>query len=105
MFNIQHSIILQNEYPTLVTVPTVHKIETLKPMRVPYVLINLAKESVFLLKGELLGSLEPFEENVQKIITSTSMEMMNIEAEENQNTEVGEVERKFITSPADVEVH
>ena len=31
--------------------------------------------------------------------------MMNIEAEENQTTEVGEVEKKFITSPADVEVH
>ena len=31
--------------------------------------------------------------------------MMSIEEEENQNTEVGEVEKKFITSPADVEVH
>ena len=105
MYNIQQSIILQNEYPTLVTMPTIHKIETLKPMRVPYVLINLAKENVFLQRGELLGSLEPLEENIQKIVTSTSMEMMNIEAEENQNTEVGEVEKKFITSPADVEVH
>ena len=58
MYNIQHSIILQNEYPTLVTVPTIHKIETLKSMRVPYVLINLAKEGVFLPKGELLGNLD-----------------------------------------------
>ena len=105
MYNVQHSKILQNEYPTLVTVPTIHKIETLKPMRVPYVLINLAKESVFLPRGELLGSLEPLEENIKKIVTSTSMEMMNIEAEEKQNTEVGEVEKKFITSPADVEAH
>ena len=32
------------------------------------------------------------------------MEMMNIETEEDQNTEVGEVEKKF-TSPADVKVH
>ena len=30
---------------------------------------------------------------------------MSIEAEENQNTEVGEVEKKFITSPANDEVH
>ena len=45
------------------------------------------------------------EDNIQKIITSTLMEMMSIEAEENQNTEVGEVEKKLITSPADVEVH
>ena len=78
MYNIQHSIILQNEYPALVTVPTISKIETLKPMRVPYVLINLAKENVFLPRGELLGSLEPLEKNIQKIVTSTSMEMMNI---------------------------
>ena len=105
MYNIQHNMILQNEYPTLVTVPTIHKIETSKPMRVLYVLINLAKESVFLPRGELLGSLEPLKENIQKIVTSTSMEMMNIEAEEDQNTEVGEVKKKFITSPADVEIH
>ena len=104
MYNVQQNMILQNEYPTLVTVPTVHKIETLKPMKIPYVLINLAKENVFLPKGELLGSLEPLEENIQKIVTSTSMEMKSIE-EENQNTEVEEVKKKFVTSPADVEVH
>ena len=65
----------------------------------------MAKESVLLLKGELLGSLESVEENIQKIVTSTSMEMMSIEIEENQNTEAGEVEKKLIISPADVEVH
>ena len=105
MYNIQHNMILQNEYPALVTVPIVDKIETLKPMKVPHVLVNFAKEAVFLPKGELLGSLEPLEENIQRIVTSTSVEMMNIEAEENQNTEVGEVEKKLITSPANVEVH
>ena len=105
MYNVQQNMSLQNEHPTLVTVPTIHKIETLKPMRIPYILINFAKENVFLLKGELLGNLDPLEENSQKIVTSTSMEMMSIEEEENQNTEVGEVEKKFITSPADVEVH
>ena len=67
-------------------------------------MINFAKENVFLPKGELLGNLDPLEENIQKIVTSTSMEMMSIEEEENQNTEVGEVEKKFITSSADVEV-
>ena len=105
MYNVQQNMILQNEYPALITVPTVHKIDTLKPIKIPYILINFAKENVFLPKGELLGNLEPLEENVQKIITSTSIEMMSIEEEENQNTEVGEVEKKFITSPADVEVH
>ena len=105
MYNVQQNMILQNEYPTLVTVPTVHKIETLKPMKIPYVLINFAKENIFLPKEELLGSLEPLEGNIQKIVTSTSMEMMSIEEEENQNTEVEEVKKKFITSPADVEVH
>ena len=74
-------------------------------MRILYILINFAKENVFLSKGELLGNLDPLEENVQKIITCTSMEMMSVEEEENQNTEVGDVEKKFITSPADVEVH
>ena len=52
-------------------------------MRIPYILINFAKENMFLLKGELLGNLDPLEENIQKIVTGTSMEMMGIEEEEN----------------------
>ena len=68
----------------MVTIPTIHQVETLKPMNVPYVLINLAKESVLLSKGELLGSLEPVEEDIGKIFTSITKEMMNIEAEENK---------------------
>ena len=52
---------------------------------------------MFLPKGELLGNSDPLEENIQKIVTSTSMEIMSIEEEENQNTEVGEVGKKFIT--------
>ena len=105
MYNLQHNIILQNEYPTLVTIPIVHRVETLKPMQVPYVLINLAQESVSLAKGELLGNLEFVEEDIGKILTNTTMEMMSMEVQEHQNTEVGEVEKKFITSPTDVEVH
>ena len=105
MYNVQQNMILQNEHLALVTVPTVHKIETLKPMRIPYILINFAKENVFSLKGELLGNLDPLEDNIKKIVTSTSMEMMSIEEVENQNTDVGEVKKKFITSPANVEVH
>ena len=74
-------------------------------MQVPYVLINLAKESVSLSMGEVLGNLELVEEDIEKIVTDTAMEMMSAEIEEDQNTEVGEVEEKFITSPTDVEVH
>ena len=54
MYNVQPNIILQNEYPTLITIPTVHQVETLKPMQVPYVLINLAEESL-IDKGRTVG--------------------------------------------------
>ena len=97
-------MILQNEYPTLITIPSIHRVETLRPMIVPYVLVNLSNNSIFLPKGELLVSLESMEDNIQKIITSTSMKMMTIETKEDQNTVVGEVEKKFITLP-DVGVH
>ena len=63
-------------------------------MQVPYVLINLAEESVSLTKGELLGNLELVEEDIEKIVTNTAMEIMSVEIEEDQNTEVGEVEKK-----------
>ena len=35
-------------------------------MRIPYILINFAKEDVFVPKGELLGNLYHLEENIQK---------------------------------------
>ena len=66
-------------------------------MQIPYVLINLAQESVSLAKGEMLGNLEFVEEDMEKIFTNTAMEMMSMEVQEHQNTEV--------TSVADVEVH
>ena len=68
------------------------------------ILINLAKESVSLAKGELLGNLELIEKDIGKIVTDTAMEMMSMEIEEDQNTEVGEVEKKFITSPTEHKV-
>ena len=52
-----------------------------------------------------MGNLELVEEDIEKIVTNTAMEIMNVEIEEGQNTEVGEVEKKFITSPTDIEVH
>ena len=63
MYNIQPNMILQNEYPTLITVPTIHRVETLKPRILPYALVNLSNDSIFLPKGELLGSLESMEDN------------------------------------------
>ena len=44
----------------------VHRVETLKPMQVPYVLINLAEEGVSLSKGEVLGNLELVKEDIEE---------------------------------------
>ena len=73
MYNVQPNMILQNEYPALITIPTIHRAETLRPMIVPHVFVNLLYDSIFLPKEELLGSLESMKDNIQKIITSTWM--------------------------------
>ena len=62
----------------LKSLPNIHRVEPLRPIIVPCVLVNLSNDSIFSPKGELLGSLESMEDNIQKIITSTSMEMMSI---------------------------
>ena len=80
MYNVQQNMILQNKHPALVTVPTIHKIETLKLMGIPYILINFAKENVFLPKGELLGNLDPLECKAQPCRASLSYPFHNTAA-------------------------
>ena len=52
------NFLLSDEYPELVLIPTVHNVEITKLECIPYVLLNLSEEAIFLRKGEILGHLE-----------------------------------------------
>ena len=95
MFEVRPNFLLTN-----VMIPMLHKVEGIKQKCIPLVLLNLAEdESIFLKKGEILGSLEPSSIEIGEIIKENWSGP--VESSEKQNTEIP-LEKKFITSPAQV---
>ena len=86
----------------------VHKTEN-----VPLVVINLLSDDVYLLKGETMGFMQNQSLDISEIMTETSTEPSPIIFEDNDREvlyEWGEMnnesrEKRFITSPANIEVH
>ena len=66
-------------------------------------LLNLtADESIFLKKGEILGSLDPSSIEIEEIIKGDWSGQ--VDSNEKENTEIL-LEKKFITSPAEINTH
>ena len=70
---------------------------------IPYVLLNLSKEEIFLRKGEILGHLKKEDITVEEITTETMLQSEDMELTK-PNCEILS-EKMFITSPADVDTH
>ena len=69
----------------------------------PLALLSLAEdESIFLKRGEILGSLEPSSIEIGEIIKEDWSGP--VKSNEKENTEIP-LEKKFITSPAEVNTH
>ena len=67
-------------------------------------IVNLSQEGIFLPKGHMMGNLEPTSISVEEITTETSFTQTEV-PEEILKDETIPLEKKFITSPADVERH
>ena len=99
VFEVKPNFLLNNEYPNLIIVPMMHIMQGEKHDCIPLVLINLNEdEKIFLRKGEILGHLEP-----------SSIEINEIVKEDWPKEDLGggrnetiPLEKKFITSPAEV---
>ena len=73
---------------------------------ISYVLVNLSTDQVYLPKRKLLGQLIPTDDNNKNIFPETVYaEICNIIDISDLDQENIRIEKKFITSPADVEVH
>ena len=94
VYEVKSNLLLTNEHPNLVVLPMLHVVQKEKHDNIPIALINLDEdEKIFLEKGEILGYLEP-----------SPIEITEIVQEEKEDESIL-LEKKFITSPAEVNTH
>ena len=114
LYDIEPKEMIIEKYPSLCIIPMIHNVDVHRTEHQPLVVINLAMDDVNLSKGETMGymSIQPLE--ISEIMTETSTEPSLLVCEDNEkevlNRQEGDyikekVEMKFITSPADIEVH
>ena len=91
------NFLLSNDYPELVLIPTVHNVEITKVECIPYILLNLSEEAIFLRKGEILRHLEKEDITIEEITTETMLQSKDMESEK---LNLGDSLKKvFIASP------
>ena len=92
----------------------IHNADVYKTENVPLVVINFSADDIFLFKGETMGYMQNQSLDISEIMTETSTEPSPIiledydkEVLQEQEGEVnkGNMEKRFITSPANIEVH
>ena len=92
----------------------IHNVDVHRTQHLPLVVINFASDDINLLKGETIGFMQIQTIEISEIMTETSTEPLSIMYEDDDkevlNKQEGEtgkesLEKKFITSPVDIEVH
>ena len=114
LYEIEQSDIINEKYPNLCVIPMIHNVDVHRTEHLPLVVINFASDDVNLSKGETMGFMQIQSLEISEIITETSTEPSSIIYEDDVNEVLREqegkfekenIEKKFITSPADIEVH
>ena len=102
VYEVKPNLLLTNEHPNLVVLPMLHLVQKEKHDSIPVALINLNEdEKIFLKKGEILGCLEPSPIEITEIVQKDG----KIGEEDEKEDESIPLEKKFITSPAEVNTH
>ena len=73
------NFLLSDEYPELVLIPTIHNVEITETQCIPYILLNLSEEEIFLRKEEILRYLEKEDITVEEITTETMFQSENMD--------------------------
>ena len=114
IYEIEPNYFLIEGYPNLYIFPMIHNVDIHKTENVPLVVINFLTDDIYLSKEEIMGFMQDQSLTMSEIVTETSTEPSPILLEEDDDMEglqeqkevVSESrEKKFITSPADIEVH
>ena len=114
LYEIETSDIINEKYPNLCVIPMIHNVDVHRTEHLPLVVINFATDDITLLKGETMGFMHIQQLEISEIMMKTSTEPSSLiyKDDENgvsnmqgENLEKEKVEKKFITSPADIEIH
>ena len=114
LYEIEPNEMLHEKYPNLCIIPMMHNVDVHRTEHLPLVVINFASDDIYHLKGETMGFMQIQSLEISEIMTETSTEPSSIVNEDDDkevlDMQEGEfekenVEKKFITSPADIEVH
>ena len=62
---------LINEYSNLIAIPTIHIVRNKQNPVIPYVLVNLSTDQIYLPKRKLLGQLIPKDDENEDIFPET----------------------------------
>ena len=102
VYEVKPNLLLTNEHPNLVVLPMLHVVQREKHDSIPVALIYLNEdEKIFLKKGKILECLEPSPIEVTEIVKEGS----EIGEKDEGEDECIPLEKKFITSPAEVNTH
>ena len=108
IYNVRANTLLEDEYPQLQIIPTLHKIGDTNHNFIPFMMVNLGEDHVFLLKNQVVGFLDPEGIDVREIeldittITIIAMETPpTVKGKKVENFQPG-VPSDLITSPVDI---
>ena len=105
IYEVQPNEELSDKYPNIYVVPMIHNADTYIPDTVPIVLINFSLDDVLIPKGEIMGFLQSQTIDISEIETETSTEPSPIGIGEDNEILQNQEGKRFITSPADIEIH
>ena len=107
--NIKPNNLLSDKYPQLQIIPSIHKVDNINNNLIPFLMVNLGEDSVYLPKGHVVGFLESECIDISEIMTENMATKKEIDERYNALKEKSleeinlAVPSDFITSPADVE--
>ena len=107
IYEVKPNAVLSETYPNVYIVPMIHNVDMYVTDNVPIILINFLIDDFLFSKGEIMGLLQSQPIDISEIMTETCTERSPIVIEEDKITEVlqEQKEKKFITSPADIDIH
>ena len=109
LYEVEPNDMILDKYPNICIIPMMHNVDVHRTEYLPLVVIHLSQDDISLSKGEIMGFMQTQSLEISEIMTETSTEPSSVVCEDKVNgvlqDQKEKVERKFITSPADIEVH